>query len=137
MSDSDETSISSTEEGFSLLLGGLTPSLLNSSAWKEEIVESSECKENDKESSQKQKPQPSKPEKRLWSNHGINLEQEQKNDSYRCYDRAFHSTAIGMEAPPVRIVDLVSLLSHRFLVLHLLFLSLGYQSLILLLFIHL
>ena len=69
MSDSDESSISSTEEGFSLLLGGISHSLMKSSTWKEEIVEISGCNENEKDSGGIDQPQPLKPETRLWSNH--------------------------------------------------------------------
>jgi hypothetical protein len=81
---------------------------MKSSTWKEEIVEISGCNENEKDSGGIDQPQPLKPETRLRSNHGIDLEQEQKDNCYNCYDRAFHSSSIGIEAPPVRIVDLVS-----------------------------
>ena len=111
--NSDEESISSTEEGFSFLLGGLSPSVIQSSPWKEEVVESTQNNETDQRSDERDQQPPSKTlEPRKWSNEGIDLEQEQRDNCYKCYDRAFHSSPNGIEAPPVRIVDLVRVISN-------------------------
>ena len=110
MANDDDSDIDSVDGGFRLLLGGLSISQVSPTAWDDEEEEDPALAAINKESNNSTDVQENRQEanKSATLYRMENLEEER---TYGCYDRAFHCTQTGqLIRPPVRIVDMVSLL---------------------------
>lgn len=108
----DDSQIDSADEGLELLLGGLSVTALSPAAWDSEEQCGDDATRPRATAAGTVQPRnvtiPGTQEKPPRSVRILDIETVAEEETYGCYDRAFHSSPSGeLSSPPMRIVDMV------------------------------